>query len=458
MKTIFIIITLLISSIICTAQKAEIKWGKEQEHTSNQKITNLLKSTNDAYYILSKKLISESMYGDNCFLNPVLEKYNNELNLVKSLDLNRVYKAKCQVINAGGNLYTLTESRNKAEKLNVLRATKINDQNLTIEDESVEISSLPYESLAFVGEFEVFTTTDHSKIAVLSKKYQKTQLTHLKLEVFDTKWNLLNQNYLELPTGYINELAIVKFTDDGCLYALIKQNRNIKNKAFADYLIYEFSPNKRRIKSTIIQNQGVVLENPQLVFEKNKLYLFSNKNRENNLVIADLNFRKKKSATSNYSIHQIIETVNNKSANTLLKKVISNSDGFYLFFEQDASSAELVEKNKQITMGSISAVKMNFNHEIIWSQTIEKNQASSTSVNQLSFSVFEDNNQLLVFFNDNQANFKKLALNKQNGEIIESKILEKQSFSIPTSLIPIKENSFLLNSKQDNSSQLGFIK
>ncbi len=468
MKTLIIITTLFIGFLNCNAQNFEIKWGENQLNTPRESFSKIIQKTDNAYYLLSDKIISKDMFGQNNFLNPVLEKYDLDLNLIKKLDLNKVFKSQCEIVNLDGELYVLSPKTNKAKKLNSLTSNKINTNTLEIEKSNSIISSIEYKSLAFAGDFIVKSNSDNSKIAVISKIYQKTNLYKLNIQVFGKDWVLDYENSINLLNESNYELDKAEVSIAGEVILVVKNDKSIGNKENYDYFTYELSNSKNTKQSTLITNDhGLSLE-PIIINNGDKNILFCLTSKQNQIVeLLSTELQSKNTKSEKYPLSQLFPIEeskfkmlkDNKTNNIILKEVIPNTDGFILFFEQDASTADQIIANNQIEMGSIIIAKLGLDKKVIWTQSIKKQQISAKSINHLSFNVLEHNDEIIIVYNTEDDNIlTTTVLNKESGEILKNqKLSEIFSNTLPRKTQKINNTNYLVFYSDLNSKKLGHL-
>ena len=468
MKTFIIITALFIGFLNCNAQNFDIKWGENQLNTPTESFSKLIQKTDNAYYLLSDKIISDDVYGQNTFLNPILEKYDLDLKLIKKLDLNKIFKSQCEIVNLAGELYVLSPKTNKAKKLNLLTANKINANTLEIEESNSIISSIEYKSLAFAGDFVIKSNSDNSKIAVISKLYKQTKLYKLNVQIYSKNWDLDYENSINLLNESNYELDKAEVSIDGEVILVVKKDKSIGNKESYDYFTYKLSNGKNTIKQSLITNDNGESLEPIIIDNGAEEIIFcmhTNQNQAIELLSSGLQSEKIKS--EKYPLSQLFPTkeadfkiINDKKdSNIKLKEVISNTDGFILFFEQDASSADQIVANNQIEMGSIIIAKLGFDNKVIWTQSIKKQQINSKSISHLSFNVLEHNDDIIIIYNTEDDNIlTTTVINKESGEISKNqKLSEEFSNTLPNKIQKINDTNYLVFYSDLNSKKLGHL-
>jgi hypothetical protein len=217
-SNIIILSILLLGFLSCHAQSTTIEWGQSIKADPELKFEKLIHRDGNAYFVLYQKLMGQDIFGVNAFLNPVLVKYDANLNPVNSIDFNKLYKAKCEVVNLEGKLYLISQARDMDNKQSIVLASAIDNESLAISPENKVIAQIPYESLSFPGEFSLVESLENSQIALVAQTEYEVADNFVELRVFEKDWDVIHQEKqavkenspMRFPAkGFIGRQAVV---------------------------------------------------------------------------------------------------------------------------------------------------------------------------------------------------------------------------------------------------------
>ena len=182
-------------------EKAYIQWGKELKEPAGSYIVKIISSSPSGFYALRMKnagaLNNEQVY---------IEKYDNKMNLKRSVKLDLKYKGKDRefenVVMIKGQLYLLTSFNNEAQKKNYLFLQKISKDGLRLAKDFEMIGETESRDKIREGTFDLVHSQDSSKILIYNQLlYKKNEPERFAFRIFDDQFNELWSRNIVLPYG-----------------------------------------------------------------------------------------------------------------------------------------------------------------------------------------------------------------------------------------------------------------
>jgi len=240
MKNILLILLLLCSITAGTkAQGKElpyhIQWGQELKEPKSTFLSKIITSNALHFYALREKTSKVPGEGPTKIY---IEKYNKQMNLLKSKAVDMKYKGKkmeledLMVLNR--NLYLLSSFNNIGKKKNYLFAQKINLKRLTPEKNIIKIGEIETKNKIKEGFFNFDISKDSSKVLVYSEPpYKKKNPEKFNLSVFDQEFQQIWSKEVVLPysdKGFVVEEYRVDNQGNVYLLALVSPDGRQKRK------------------------------------------------------------------------------------------------------------------------------------------------------------------------------------------------------------------------------------
>ncbi len=212
--------TVIFSGLSITAQMnlkhGDLYMGPEIKSNKKGTLEDIVGMDKDGYYMVRAE-------PQNKFY---LEKYDHDLNLVKSEEIelgkggDRKYMEFAEQLN--GEIYLFTSQYNPSVKQKVLFAERINRQTLKPEGGPIQVTAFNYRSRSNDGFFDYSLSRDSTKIMVYhSTPYQGNTVEKFGLSMFDSDLNQLWSKELELPfKDRLYEVERYKVDNQGNAYLL----------------------------------------------------------------------------------------------------------------------------------------------------------------------------------------------------------------------------------------------
>lgn len=202
MKITKIIVLFLFFSQIMFGQfgRPQVRWGEELTQPTNSYLDKIIANTPEGMYALR---IKESGIVESGKV--FLELYNQSMNLKKAKELELDYNGKTrkfeQIIKLGEDFYFITSFHNEAKKKNYLFQQKINKEQLSVSDRSIQlIGEFETKSVLKTGAFDIVQSKDSSRVLVFHQlPYKKGNAKKFRLRVFDDSFQQLWDKEITLP-------------------------------------------------------------------------------------------------------------------------------------------------------------------------------------------------------------------------------------------------------------------
>lgn len=248
MKSIIGII--LITTTVLTAQQAglKVKWGREFSAPRSSTVSDIIGFDQTGFYVL-KKTFRGGLLGRQV---PNIERFDNNLNMVKSIELDLTEageKTNLQyLLHLNGRLLMFSSFPNQQTKRNVLFVQQVNKQSLMLDQKKLKLTEINYEgnSKRNSGSFSFRISNDSSKVLIFySLPYDYGDPEKFGFMALDNQMNVLWQKDVTLP--YRDELfdvESIKVDNDGHAYLLgllYKDKRRTKRWGEPNYQYKIFS-------------------------------------------------------------------------------------------------------------------------------------------------------------------------------------------------------------------------
>jgi len=179
---------------------AKLSWGAKQTEPSNSFISKVIPA-GDYFYAIRRKQSSGLVAGKH---KVFIEKYDSEMNMVKSEDITLKYKNKQleyeDMIIINNNLFLLSSFHNRAKKKNYLFSQMINMRNLSASKTLNKIGEIETRSANKDGTFGVMISRDSSKILIYNElPYKKGQPERFSLKVYNDNFDAVWDRNINLP-------------------------------------------------------------------------------------------------------------------------------------------------------------------------------------------------------------------------------------------------------------------
>jgi hypothetical protein len=245
----FLVLPLVLTGLLASGQSGafQTKWGKEFAAPRSSTVGDIIGFDNTSFYVLKNSvrgLLNNQIHA--------IEKFDNNLNLVKSIELELIEagnKAYLEYfLHLDGRLIMFTSYPDQTTKRNVLYAQRVNKQSLMPEKNKVKLAEINYEgnSRRNSGSFSFRVSNDSSKILVFNTlPYGYNEPQQFGLIVLDKQMNVLWQKDITLP--YRDELFDVesfRVDNQGNAYMLgllYKDKRRDKRRGAPNYEFKVFS-------------------------------------------------------------------------------------------------------------------------------------------------------------------------------------------------------------------------
>lgn len=269
-KSVIFTAALLLSSVAFAqtkSEKVDISWGAEQKASKKISLEDLVGYDESGFYALKSKK------GHLFFL----EHYNEEMNLVKSVELN-LENGKDEntfefIVQWNDQLLLFSSLLDKKSKKNNLYVQTINKESLMPNHDLRMVSQIDYEgrSKRSSGSFSYSFSEDRSKFLLYyALPYKKNETERYGFHVFDKNMDLVWEKQVDLPFEEglfgIEEYAI---NDKGEVYLLgvaFKDKRISKRRGEPNYSyqILSYSDNGNTFKSFPVELSGHFLTDMQI--------------------------------------------------------------------------------------------------------------------------------------------------------------------------------------------------
>ena len=168
---------------------ANISWGKEHREPNGTILSEIIPFGASTFYGLRQK-VNQGLEGQKEKI--YIEKYNENMNIVKSKELVLKYKKKHLdyegFVKVGGELYLFTSFNNQAKKKNYLFAQRVSKKTLTVSNSLIKIGEIDTRNIQQEGYFDHHISRDSSKILIYNAlPYKKGMPERFALHVFDNQ-------------------------------------------------------------------------------------------------------------------------------------------------------------------------------------------------------------------------------------------------------------------------------
>lgn len=240
MKKILFILFILSAATASTKAQGEdlpyhIQWGQELKEPKSTFLSKILTSNTQHFYALREKTSKVPGEGPPKIY---IEKYNKQMNLLKSKALEMKFNGKKMeledVMVLNRNLYLISSFNNIGKKKNYLFAQKINLKRLTPEKKIIKIGEIDTKNKIKEGFFNFDISKDSSKVLVYSEPpYKKKNPEKFNLSVYDQEFQEVWSKEFVLPytdKGFVVEEYRVDNQGNVYLLALVSPDGKQKRK------------------------------------------------------------------------------------------------------------------------------------------------------------------------------------------------------------------------------------
>ena len=220
-QVVFIVITSLFLSGNCIGQlppssKASFTWGETMQLKFFEVYLDVIGRDGSDYIVLKRTKKMEYF----------LQRFDKDLNLVKSTELPLKYKKKKlrleKVVLFNGSLLLLESFVNREHKVNYLICEELDLGSLTAVGEMKKIAEVKYEKQKSKGSFELISSRDGMKQMVFYRKLlSKGGAEKYGFVVLNNQAEIENASEIEIPfTKDFFRVESVKLSNDGKVYLL----------------------------------------------------------------------------------------------------------------------------------------------------------------------------------------------------------------------------------------------
>jgi hypothetical protein len=178
-------------------------WGEEYREPTNSYLSEILGNDGSGFYALRRQLKGGIMTGGSP-QKIYIEKYNQDMKLKKSKEIDLRYKKKKRdfekVLYLNNQFYLMTSFNNKAHKANYLFVQSIKKKSLSLSNKIKKIAESPARDEYREGKFNFHISKDSSNVLIYSQlPYQKKGAERFSLQVFDNNFEKKWERDIQLP-------------------------------------------------------------------------------------------------------------------------------------------------------------------------------------------------------------------------------------------------------------------
>ncbi len=248
LSTLFLILFSIQGLAQADIVPARIDWGPEFEEPNNSFISKVIPAGKN-FYAIRHKMKSGIIAGNR---KVFIEKFNENMDLVKSQDINLSYKNKQlnfeDMIIINNNLFLLSSFHNKAKKKNYLFSQMINMRTLNAGRTLKKLGEIETKGINRTGSFGINISRDSSKVLIYNElPYKKGKPERFSLKVYNDNFDEVWSRNIRLPYND-DKFAVEEYRvdKDGNVYMLgviyeDKSRRRRRGRPTYQYVILAYT-------------------------------------------------------------------------------------------------------------------------------------------------------------------------------------------------------------------------